>query len=95
MNDIELTKDWTPIGYSDIYAFEGIFEGNGHTISGIHIEKTSDDNQGFFGYLKGTVRNLNLSGSIETETSTVGGLVAVMAPGSSVENCTEIGRAHV
>lgn len=88
MNDIELTKDWIPIGYSDIYAFEGTFEGNGHTISGIHIENPDDDNQGFFGYLKGTVRNLNLSGSIETETSTVGGLAAVMAPDSSVENCT-------
>ncbi len=88
MNDIELTKDWVPIGYSDTYAFEGTFDGNGHTISGIRIQDVTDDNQGFFGYLKGTVRNLKLSGTIETETSNVGGLAAVMAPDSAVENCT-------
>lgn len=88
MNDIELTRDWIPIGYSDIYAFEGTFDGNGHTISGIHIEDSDDNNQGFFGYVKGTVRNLKLEGSIETQSSSVGGLAAILAPDALVENCT-------
>lgn len=86
--DIELTTDWTPIGSSDSHAFEGTFEGNGHTISGMKIDGSTNDNQGFFGYLKGTVNNLNVSGSIETRGSNVGGLVATMVKTAVVENCT-------
>lgn len=87
MNDIELTKEWTPIGISSSYSFEGTFNGNGHTISGVNISAT-DNVQGFFGYLKGTVKNLNIEGTVEAKGDSVGGLVGAMAPGSVVSGCT-------
>lgn len=86
--DIELTQFWTPIGTSDARAFEGQFEGNGHTVSGIEIQDPNSDNLGFFGYLKGTVNNLNLQGSINSKTSNAGGMAAVMTETALIENCT-------
>lgn len=85
--DIELTQFWTPIGTSDARAFEGQFEGNGHTVSGIEIQDPSSDNLGFFGYLKGTVNNLNLQGAIDGRTNNAGGMAAVMTETAIIENC--------
>lgn len=42
----ELDK-WTPIGVSNATAFAGIFDGQGHTISGVYISDTQG-NVGFF-----------------------------------------------
>ena len=41
--DIDLgKKEWTPIGYyalnENYFRFEGVFDGNGHTVSGISIK---------------------------------------------------------
>ncbi len=88
MDDIELTCDWTPIGTSDMYAFEGIFDGNGHTISGLHIEDPGSEYQAFFGYLKGTVENLKLQGLVTTESDFTAGLAACMGESAIVRNCT-------
>ncbi|MCB6993748.1 hypothetical protein LI177_09675 [bacterium 210820-DFI.6.37] len=87
-DDIKLTRAWTPIGSSEAYPFEGTFDGNGHTVSGIKIKGSTDDNQGFFGYVSGKVRNLNLSGSIETTGSNAGGIAGTLIPGAVIENCT-------
>ena len=60
---------WTPIGNSESTAYTGTFDGDGHTISGLYIKSTADD-QGLFGYLStdgdntGTVQNLTVSGSV-------------------------------
>lgn len=57
-NDIELDGVWTPIcketssGY-----FEGVFDGNGHTISGL---VTDGSEGGLFKHNKGTIKNLNI-----------------------------------
>ena len=88
MNDIELTQEWTPIGSDGSYAFEGTFQGNGHTISGLNIENSENKNQGFFGSLKGTVNNLKLKGSIETTSDNAGGIAAYLTDTATVENCT-------
>lgn len=47
---------WTSIGNSNV-AFEGVFDGNGHTVSGMFINTTSSHN-GLFGNVSGTVQNL-------------------------------------
>ncbi len=88
MCDIELTQPWTPIGSSDTCAFEGRFEGNGHTISGIEIRNSDNSNVGFFGCLKGSVNNLNLQGSIKSRNDNVGGMAAVLTESALIENCT-------
>lgn len=49
--------EWKPIK-----KFSGIFEGNGHTISGLNIT-ASDSALGLFGYFKGSVRDLTIAHS--------------------------------
>jgi len=60
-NDIPLSDKWIAIGASSSYPFNGIFEGGGHVISGVHID-TASDYQGLFGYVgEGTIKNLGLA----------------------------------
>ncbi|MFR3320578.1 MAG: hypothetical protein ACLTSZ_04645 [Lachnospiraceae bacterium] len=60
--------DWRPIGVAA--AFGGVFDGNGHTISGLYINADMEDdntadarkNGGLFAQIfGGTVKNLNLT----------------------------------
>lgn len=66
---------WAPIGSSDWYAFSGVFDGNGHIISGLYVNKIESKDYtyvGLFGYNKGTIQNLGLvnsSISIKTKSS--------------------------
>lgn len=52
---------WQPVGTSSA-PFKGVLYGNGHTISGLWINRSSSDDIGFFGKLSGTVNNLTLKG---------------------------------
>ena len=53
-------QGWAPIGISGS-PFKGTLKGNGRTISGLSINRSSTDNVGLFGYLEGaTVSNLKL-----------------------------------
>ena len=65
MNNIDLNgseeNPWTPIGNSIDNPYEGTFNGDGHTISGLYI---NTDDQGLFGYVSGTVQNLSVSGTV-------------------------------
>ena len=80
-NDIDLSDygAWTPIGGST--AFSGTFEGNGKTIKGLTVN-TSNQYGGLFGNVSGTVKNLNVKGSVtvnmtsSSATSVYAGLVA-------------------
>lgn len=60
------TYRWTPIGKHNNKGanFQGTFDGQGHTISGIYV-KSSDTQLGFFGsiYNEGVVRNFRLTNS--------------------------------
>ena len=58
--DIDLANEsWTPIGKSG-KTFNGIFDGNGHTISNLTIDKPSTSDVGFFGFTQqGEIKNLN------------------------------------
>ena len=57
--DLNLGNGWTPIG-TPKHPFRGTFDGQDHTIIfGIYNE--SNDYQGFFGYMQGTVKNVNFS----------------------------------
>ena len=65
---------WVPIGTSD-NEFNGNFDGNGHSIFDLYINRYEDD-QGLFGYVEetGTVRNLSVTGDI-TGDDNIGGVV--------------------
>lgn len=79
--------DWTPIGGATAAkAFQGQFDGQGHTVSGLFINNTSTY-QGFFGYTKGaTIENVTVSGSVTTSANYAAG-VAAYANASTVKNC--------
>ena len=86
--------EWTPIGNrsADQYrSFSGTFDGNGHSISGIYINGTSDY-QGLFGEvgLFGTVKNVTVSDSYIKGRQYVGGVVGVNS-NSIVQNCHNSG----
>ena len=66
LNDIDMSgiDDWTPIG--DYYLFRGTLDGQGHTIRNLTITSVNPSRTnatpgyGLFGYMNGTVKNLNL-----------------------------------
>ncbi|MGN0113707.1 MAG: hypothetical protein ACI396_00095, partial [Acutalibacteraceae bacterium] len=71
---------WTPIGYynseSDNSAYNGTFNGAGHTISGLYFNDASADNVGLFGYVgeNGAVGNFGVVDSYLGGNFAVGGL---------------------
>lgn len=69
------TYGWTPIGNSSSTAFEGTFDGNGHTINGLS-NKNSSVNFGLFGYIgtEGTVVNLGLTNVNINYAQSAGGI---------------------
>ena len=74
--DIDLgNREWTPIGDSD-WSFGGTFDGQGHTIGGLYINNSSQ-NQGLFGYIdkSAIVQNLIVTGSVTTSKEYTGGIV--------------------
>ncbi|MGM9532165.1 hypothetical protein, partial [Intestinibacter sp.] len=73
-DDLELEGvEIAPIGTEE-NPFEGTFNGSNNKIN--VIISSEDDYQGLFGYNKGTIKKLNLSGKV-TGKNYVGGLVAV------------------
>ena len=87
MNDIDCgNAEFKPIGQSESKAFEGIFDGNGKTISGLAIthneafpggNQNKDSYAGLFGIIgkQGVVKNLTVSNSTVTASSQYAGAV--------------------
>ena len=71
---------WAPVGIGPQSAFTGIFDGNGHTITGL-ATFTASGEAGLFGFTSVTakIRNLGLVDNLAARTSAgpVGGIVAV------------------
>ena len=101
MNDIDLSSvcgegkgNWTPIAKYGIYQyngehhFDGVFDGNGHTISNLYINDEKGSNLGLFGYIKPTassapasVKNLKMASVQKVGESYI---AAVSGSGSGV-----------
>lgn len=78
------TDQFTPIGNKD-NPFSGIFDGNGHTITGLYINSTSNY-QGLFGYCKnGCIKNVCVKGEVKG-FNLAGGICGYLMAGV-VENC--------
>jgi len=74
LSDYASGEGWVPIGDSTT-AFTGIFDGNAHTISGLTINRSGND-QGLFGCVgsAGTITNLKLECNKVTGNDDVGAL---------------------
>jgi filamentous hemagglutinin family protein len=72
--DASSVANFAPIGTSS--AFSGIFDGQGHTISNLTIDDTTDSYVGLFGNSSGKIRNVSLTNESVTGSALyLGGLV--------------------
>lgn len=100
MNDINVSSlpstsegNWTSIGTNDD-PFTGIFDGNGHTVSGIKINKPTDNanHQGLFGVIENAViKNVGVINADIKGYSGAGGVCGRGVSGS-IENCYFSGK---
>lgn len=96
LNDIDLSEyeNWEPIGTSESFAFAGVFDGNGHTISNMQqsLQDVQEENcLGLFGCNIGNIYNLNTKTDIEISSEKLyariycGGIVGYNL--GKVKNC--------
>lgn len=89
-SDVASLRNWTPINGSI-----GVFDGQGHTISGLYcnhdenIDNTRDGHFGFFGLLSsGTVKNLGITNSYFRGFDYMGSFIAYTYSNDvSITNC--------
>lgn len=87
-NDIDLSDiDWTPIG-TESRPYTGNFDGGGHTITGLKIDKSGTDYVGLIGCLgsEGKVQNVTLTNISVSGANCVGGIAGQNY--GTVENCS-------
>ena len=87
-NDIDLSgMAWTPIG-TGADRFYGTFDGNGHSITGMNV--TGGQYCGLFTIVRGTVKNLTVSGTIRVNADLhwidAGGICGILSQGT-IDNC--------
>ncbi len=80
LNTVGTSNQTVPIGTAD-HPFEGSFDGNGLSVTGLLITERTESNTGLFGVVGagGSVSNVNVEGTItinsDTPLSNVGGVV--------------------
>ena len=83
--DLSVYDNFVAIGTYDSGAeFSGIFDGNGHSVSGLTMQKTAEgrvDNNALFGTLAGSVINLRIA-----DAEIHGGCCAAIAVGGTAES---------
>ena len=96
--DIDLDGDaWTPIAPKTVtydgktYGYCGIFDGGGHTISGLNVSGESGFS-GLFGVVthNGTIKNLTVAGKVSSTMPQcyAGGIVGKASGTATIENCS-------
>ena len=85
-DDIDLGKNpWTPIG-KDSHEFTGVFDGQGHTVSGLKVEGVAD--AGLFGVAKAaTIKNVVVQGTVSGTSYAAGILARAKTTACTIENC--------
>lgn len=99
VNNIDLSTvcgegkgNWTPIAKYGIYQyngehhFDGVFDGNGHTISNLYINDENGSNLGLFGYIQPTASRTSVKNLKMASVQIVGEsyIAAVCGSGSGV-----------
>lgn len=82
--DLELNL-FEPIGDAG-HVFEGVFDGAGHSLTGLYVHTNGIEGSGLFGVVKnGSIQNLYVSGDVWGGTRS-GGIVGVLNEGQ-ITNC--------
>jgi hypothetical protein len=84
---------FVPIGPSGLISFggtfRGVFEGQGHTIANLFIDRPSTDRVGLFGQTsRATIRNVAVEDGSVTGQVRVGGLIGHSGTDNLVSNCS-------
>src|SRR5574344_317757 len=82
--------EWTAVG-SMSARFTGEFDGNGHTVRGVYIDKPGSYDQGLFGYIYNSeIKDLTVKESFIRGDRNVG-VVCGLNVGGTITNCTGSG----
>jgi hypothetical protein len=94
--DIDLAgREWTPIAGSGDYSLD-VFDGNGHTISGMTIDRPDESEVGFFkANERTTIKKVVLTGVNVRGKARAGGVAGRNYTGGAVENCAVYGNVSV
>ena len=90
--DIDLKNVlWMPIARRDL-AFQGTFDGAGHTIKGLYVNTGDDYGSGLFGRIRdATIKNLTVYGEIRGGAATAG-IVGEIEYHGHIENCANYAK---
>ena len=80
-------RKWTPIGTENI-PFQGSFDGQGHTISGLYFNDANGKFVGLFGYVSDsgvtvTIQNVGIVDSYFNGNVVIGGILGLICSGAS------------
>ena len=85
--DVSTFTSWTPIGSNDC-PYNGTFDGQGHTISGLYLDDTSADYVGLFGKVNsGSISNVGIVDSYLKGDEYVGGVCGYIMVSGGITNC--------
>lgn len=92
---VQTPKAWIPAGTRET-PFRGIFDGQGHTISGLFIHSGTESlYQGLFGVIAGaTIRNIGITASYIHAYDHVGAIVGFMQSHSKLDACFNEAIVH-
>lgn len=92
-------KKWKPCGQgkttNSLKTFQGTFDGDNHTISGIYINDTTQQDLGLFGFLHrgAEIKNLTIKDSYIRGTGAIGAICGQSHYGI-ITNCTSFARVE-
>ena len=85
-------QGFKPIGPDSSHIFAGSFDGQGHVIRNLYINRTSADYVGLFGYASGaTLKNIGLDNATVSGDEYVGGVAGYFEYGS-ISSCYSTGK---
>ena len=86
-------EGWEPIGYmGDAQEFNGVYNGTGHSIDSLYINRPGHSYQGLFGYLSSSeIDSVGLSNCDFTGKDYMGGIAGITAI-CTVRNCYTTGK---
>nr|WP_306812813.1 S-layer homology domain-containing protein [Paenibacillus soyae] len=101
-NDMDLSEylsdkgamGWVPIGDAD-NPFTGSFDGNGHVIHNLFIDRGEEENIGFFGVASGTIKNIGMTNVEITGELHTGAIVGTLLDGGTVSQAYSTGTVTV
>jgi len=86
---------WNPIAAGTSAMFFGSYDGQGHIITGLTVNRPTTNCVGLFGYLGyGTIQNLGLVSASINGFEQAGGLIGYVDHGGSIINCYTTGSVN-